>query len=500
MILALITSPISFSEFAFASNHEESDESDLAGPDGSTRSDTSIEVDVEEEQEDEIELKGILTVTGDDTFNLETADGTEAISINVDTEIDDDLSLSDLDGLEVEVEAVLIDGVLFATEIEFDVEEELEGTIVGDPVFDDETSGSFTLKVGEDTFMIVFNVDTEFDDLVANDLEDGLEVEVDTVLIDGVLFATEIEFEAEEEVETDKVETDEVETDEVETDEVDTTTPQASISNLGQEVSNFVHESRDYFKEQKVETKKVIAQCRVDTNNAVPSDRQSVREQCKSDLKEIRDSYKDLRQTYHDMFKAFRDDLKILIKEYKGLEINEGEKAAALANIDSLSQNEDKEEYIKELQQKMKKETKAETKQLREQMKKDREIARETMKDLREDNKVAEKMLREDNKAAEKELRETDPEAAKELKEGNKAAEKKLREDNKAAEKDQRQAEKDQREMVKKEREALRVAGIESEDEDAEDAAEDAAEADEDAAEDAAEADEDAAEKTEEES
>ena len=55
-----------------------------------------------------------------------------------------------------------------------------------------------------------------------------------------------------------EVETDEVETDEVETDEVETTIPQTSISNLGQEVSNFVHESRVLFEQQKVETKTVI--------------------------------------------------------------------------------------------------------------------------------------------------------------------------------------------------------------------------------------------------
>ena len=63
---------------------------------------------------------------------------------------------------------------------------------------------------------------------------------------------------------------------------------------------------------------------------------------------------------YDDTFKTFRDEMKILIKESKGLQINEDEKSAALANIESLSQNEDKREKIKELQQKMKEETKAE--------------------------------------------------------------------------------------------------------------------------------------------
>ena len=55
------------------------------------------------------------------------------------------------------------------------------------------TNGTFTLN--GDT--IVFNADTELDGLVVSELEDGLEVEVEAVLIDGVLFATEIEFEEE---------------------------------------------------------------------------------------------------------------------------------------------------------------------------------------------------------------------------------------------------------------------------------------------------------------
>jgi len=64
--------------------------------------------------------------------------------------------------------------------------------------------------------------------------------------------------------------------------------------NLGQQVSNFVHESRILFEEQRKETKDVIAQCREDMQNAEPSERKSVREECKSNLKEIRESYKSL--------------------------------------------------------------------------------------------------------------------------------------------------------------------------------------------------------------
>ncbi len=98
-------------------------------------------------------------------------------------------------------EKIGISGDVEADEEEAEEEEELEGTIDGDPVFVDSTNGSFTLKVDGDTFTIVFNDDTEFDDLVASDLKDGLEVKVEGMFTNGDFLATEIELEEEEEEE-----------------------------------------------------------------------------------------------------------------------------------------------------------------------------------------------------------------------------------------------------------------------------------------------------------
>ncbi|MCH7876781.1 MAG: hypothetical protein IIA20_00830 [Thaumarchaeota archaeon] len=128
-ILQLEMAQASFDSGDFEEAEELADEAeDLASESrgkliGKTEADLEDDGEEDEEEEEEIELKGILTDNGNDTFDLETADGTETISINVDTEIDDGLSLSDLDGLEVEVEAVEVDGILFATEIEFEEEE-----------------------------------------------------------------------------------------------------------------------------------------------------------------------------------------------------------------------------------------------------------------------------------------------------------------------------------------------------------------------------------------
>ncbi len=210
--------------------------------------------------------------------------------------------------------------------------------------------------------------------------------------------------------------------------DTDVTINQSTISNLGQEVSNFVKESRALFEQQKVETKAVIQDCRSSMIDTLPSERQDVRQECKDNLKDIRDSYKDLRETYHETFKQFRENMKILIKESKGLEINQEEKAAALANIESLSQNEDKREKIKELQQKMREEIKEEKKQLREQMKKEREISREAMKEQRETEREAMNEQRETEREAMNEQRETEREAMNEQRETEREAMKEQRE------------------------------------------------------------------------
>ena len=83
--------------------------------------------EVKEEDEEEIELKGILTDNGDGTFNLLTADGT-SVTILTDggTKFEDGVTLSILNSFEVEVKAVEIGGVLFATEIELEEYEDDE--------------------------------------------------------------------------------------------------------------------------------------------------------------------------------------------------------------------------------------------------------------------------------------------------------------------------------------------------------------------------------------
>ncbi len=345
---------------------------------------------------------------------------------------------------------------------------ELEGTItnlVFDDTDDPPTSGNFTLNGGD---TIIFNADTEFDGLVS-ELVNGLEVDVDAVLIDEVLFATEIELVEEDEEEgssgdkTTLCHSPPGNRMNAHTITVGTPAVDAHVAhgdNLGsctsgQQVSNFVYESRILFDEQKVETKYVIAQCRMDMKNADPSDRKSVREDCKSDLKDIRESYKSLRETYSETYKAFGEDMKVFVQESKGLPIDDSTRDAAIANIESLS---DSDEYT-ELQQNIDEEVTVDKNELRKQMKKDRKIAREEMRDLRVAAEDAAEAAKDAAEAAEDpaeiaEAEEDAAEAAKVAKQAKKD-QKEAAEAAKDAKKDReiaREEMKDKREAAKQEK------------------------------------------------
>ena len=161
---------------------------------------------------EDISLQGtILKINDDGSFDLETADGIETILTDDTTIIDDGLALSDLLGLVVDVDVVDTDGVLFATEIEFDsaqndagdeadVDEDisLQGTIL--TVNDD---GSFDLETADGIQTILTDDNTIIDDGLELSALVDFEVDIDAIETDAGLLATEIEFEDETEEEDD---------------------------------------------------------------------------------------------------------------------------------------------------------------------------------------------------------------------------------------------------------------------------------------------------------
>ena len=152
-----------------------------------------------EEQEEELEGV-IISVNPDGSFTIKTKDGTFTIFTDDDTEFDDFNSLDDLIGFAVEVEVVLSNSSLVATEIEIEEEEEEfeedEIEIEGIVASIDSVTQSFTLESGEEIFV---NDETEFDDFDSLDSILGFGVKVEVVLSNSSLVATEIEIEDEDE-------------------------------------------------------------------------------------------------------------------------------------------------------------------------------------------------------------------------------------------------------------------------------------------------------------
>ena len=200
-ILKLEMAQASFDSGDFEEAEELADEAeDLASESrgkliGKTEADLEDDGE-EEEEEDEIELRGILTDNGNDTFDL---DGTETISINDDTEIDDGLSLSDLVGLEVEVEAVEIDGVLFATEIELVEDEEEEEDEIKIKVEVEGDVAKVKVKFDGDKHRFLVTGDTSEDTIA-----DAILIELPDLPLDkaGIMGIWKLEVEEEDEEES----------------------------------------------------------------------------------------------------------------------------------------------------------------------------------------------------------------------------------------------------------------------------------------------------------
>jgi len=105
------------------------------------------------------------------------------------------------------------------------------------------------------------------------------------------------------------------------------------LENFGTQVSTFVHDAMSQFQEQRQQTLSQIKQCRENIMNANPSDVAQVREDCRKNLNEIRDSYKEVRATFHDTFKEFRDNIKILQEDAKGHKHSDSDIQDAIKHI-----------------------------------------------------------------------------------------------------------------------------------------------------------------------
>lgn len=112
-----------------------------------------------------------------------------------------------------------------------------------------------------------------------------------------------------------------------------------SLDNFGIKVANFVKMAAMEFKEQREETIDAIKECRENVRNAAPSEREQLRQECRTNLDEIKDSYRDIRDTFRETFLEFRDEMKILVQDARGEDVEDSEKQDAVDRIDEKTKD-----------------------------------------------------------------------------------------------------------------------------------------------------------------
>lgn len=109
--------------------------------------------------------------------------------------------------------------------------------------------------------------------------------------------------------------------------------------NIGQQVSDFVHQATDQFKQQKNETLNAIKDCREKIMNATSDMRSQVADECHKNIQSITAKYKDERQQFQQLFKRFREDIKILRQETNDTSSNNHRDMAIKHINDDVSKN-----------------------------------------------------------------------------------------------------------------------------------------------------------------
>src|SRR3989337_733368 len=207
--------------------------------------------------------------------------------------------------------------------------------------------------------------------------------------IDFAFAQTEDTEETDDTTEDETDDTTEDETDDTTEDETEDVDDEDDIRSLGQEVSTFVHDTKDQFRAQKEETKAIIKQCRDTLENASTiRSLNSLTEQ-----EELKDKINDLRMQMREEFRAqiknLREQMKAeretIREEIKKMIVEGATKEKINEELKSIR------EQMKEEHEKMKEQMKEE----REKMKEEREKIKEQMKEEREKMKEESEKTRE---------------------------------------------------------------------------------------------------------
>ncbi|SHO45489.1 exported hypothetical protein [Nitrosotalea sinensis] len=111
------------------------------------------------------------------------------------------------------------------------------------------------------------------------------------------------------------------------------TMPNLNGTNVGQEISDFVHNATTIFQQQKVENIQAIKDCHEQMKTAAPENRTQIIDQCHATLKTIQEKYQDLRTQFNNLFKQFGKNLMTLKHDAEGSKISDDDRNNAIKGI-----------------------------------------------------------------------------------------------------------------------------------------------------------------------
>lgn len=103
--------------------------------------------------------------------------------------------------------------------------------------------------------------------------------------------------------------------------------------NVGQQISDFVHQAIAHFKQQREDTHNAIKECREKIRDATPETKSQVADECHKKLQSINKKYKEERQQFQELFKKFRESIISLRNDVNGIKLSGNDSDMAIKRI-----------------------------------------------------------------------------------------------------------------------------------------------------------------------
>lgn len=100
---------------------------------------------------------------------------------------------------------------------------------------------------------------------------------------------------------------------------VNATSPQnTNDTKAAQQISDFIHQAATDFKQQGMETRQAMLDCRDKLQNANPDQISNIKNVCTTNLSAIKVKYQDERNHYHDLIKQYRQSVMVFLNDARG--------------------------------------------------------------------------------------------------------------------------------------------------------------------------------------